>query len=187
VGAPADDAPPKKSYKALWIAGGAVVAVLLLAVVLVSVMGGDSVSVPGQIDGVSRITSGPLAGVMDKQVHSSGLKGTNAVGALYGTPTSPEFLFIAAEGSESDSEDKAALQAAASSLGSGGALGLDTSSVTKQEVDGITYNCAPVTGSGLSGSACLWNGGGTLGMVLWFQDRGDPVQFASDVHDAVVS
>jgi len=175
-----------KSRRTLWIVCGVVLAVLILGIVLVTMLGGKSVSVPDQIDGVSRITSGPLSAVMDKQVNGSGLNGTHAVGALYGTPAQPEFLFVAAEGSESNDEDRAALQQAASSMASGGQLGLDTSRIDQQAVNGVTYNCAPITGGGLSGSACLWNDGDTLGMVLWFADRGSPVEFATKVHDAVV-
>ncbi len=51
----------------------------------------------------------------------------------------------------------------------------------------MNYSCAPLTGSGLSGSACVWNDGNTLGAVVWFTDRGAPAEFASHVHDAVVS
>ena len=52
--------------------------------------------------------------------------------------------------------------------------------------DGATYNCAPITGRGISGAACLWNDGKTLGAVLRFTDKGPPTEFAVIVHDAVV-
>lgn len=176
----------QKSRRPLWIAGGAAVGVLLLAIVLVNVFNGASVTVPDQIDGVARIKTGPVADAVNKQLSDSGIGGQQAVAAVYGTSGQPEFLFLASEGSESIDEDRAALQAAAKGLGSGGALGLDTSAITKEELDGVTYSCAPITGSGLSGAACLWNDGDTLGMVFTLSDRGNPAEFASHVHDAVV-
>jgi hypothetical protein len=56
-----------------------------------------SVSVPDQIDGVSRISTGPLATQTDQAIKQSGLNDYHAVGGLYGTQDAPEFLFIAAK------------------------------------------------------------------------------------------
>jgi hypothetical protein len=163
-----------------------VLGLVVLFVVLRAVFAGPSVSAPDQIDGVSRITTGQLADLMDNQIDDAGL-GSHAVGGVYGSPTQPEFLFLAAEGSETADEDRQALEQAAAGLGTSGAITLDTSSITREERTGVTYSCAPIGGSGgLSGAACLWNDGDTLGMVFTFTDRGNPTEFASHVHDAVV-
>jgi hypothetical protein len=148
---------------------------------------GVSVSVPDEIDGVALMTDGPIVDAADQSFEQSGLNGLEAKWGLYGTSQIPEFLFVAAKGTESSAEDGQALQSVSDGLGSGGALGLDLENVTTEQVDGVTYNCAPLTGQGITGSACLWNDGKTLGAVLWFQDRGVPTEFASHVHDAVVS
>ena len=87
----------------------------------------------------------------------------HAVGGLYGTPAVPDFLFIAAKGTESSDDDRQALQSAADGLGSGGELGLALEKTTVEERDGIRFTCAPITGGGLTGSACMWNDGKTLG------------------------
>jgi hypothetical protein len=147
---------------------------------------GVSVSVPDQINGVSRITTGPLGKSADQAIDQADLNSYHAVGGLYGTPDAPDFLFIAAKGTESADEDGQALQSTADGLGSGGSIGLDLDKTTTEVRDGTTYNCAPMTGRGVTGAACLWNDGKTLGAVLWFTDKGPPTDFAVIVHDAVV-
>jgi hypothetical protein len=172
----------------LWIALGIVgVVVVVVGVLSLTVFKSKTVSLPDQIDGVSRISTGPLATLMDRAKQNPGLNGHHTVAGIYGSSGSPEFLFLAVEGSESAAEDQQALQSTAASLGAGGQLGLDMSSLTTKEVDGVSYRCAPLTGGQLTGSACLWNDGDTLGAVITFSDRGDPTGFASDVHGAVVS
>jgi hypothetical protein len=171
----------------LWIALGIVgVVVVVLGVLSLTVFKSKTVGLPDQIEGVSRITTGPLATLMDRAKQNPGLQGHHTVAGIYGSTGSPEFLFLAAEGSESAAQDQQALQSTAASLGSGGQIGLDMSSLTTKDVDGVTYRCAPLTGQ-VTGSACLWNDGDTLGAVYTFSDRGDPVEFASHVHDAVVT
>jgi hypothetical protein len=178
---------PKRSRRGLWIALGIVgVVVVVIGVLSLTLFKSKTVSLPDQIDGISRITSGPLATLMDRAKQNPGLQGHHTVAGVYGSTGSPEFLFLAAEGSESASQDQQALQSTAASLGSGGQIGLDMSSLTTKDQDGVTYRCAPLTGQ-LTGSACLWNDGDTLGAVITFSDRGDPTEFASHVHDAVVS
>lgn len=184
---PAEVPPPPRRRRGLWIALGIVGVVVVLAGVLsLTVFKSKTVGLPDQIDGVSRITTGPLATLMDRAKQDPALEGHDSVAGIYGSAGSPEFLFLAAQGTESAAEDEKALRGTASRLGSGGDLGLDTSSLTTKEVDGVTYRCAPLTGQ-LTGSACLWNDGDTLGAVFTFSDRGDPTAFASHVHDAVVS
>jgi hypothetical protein len=146
-----------------------------------------SVSVPDQIDGISRITTGPLADDANKAIEQADLATYHAVGGLYGTPDVPDFIFIAAKGTESADEDRQALSSVADGFGSDGSVGIDLDKATTEQLDGVTYNCAPMTGRGLTGAACLWNDGKTLGAVLWFMDKGTPSTFASHVHDAVVS
>jgi hypothetical protein len=177
----------KRSRRGLWIALGIVgVVVVVIGVLSLTLFKSKTVSLPDQIDGISRITSGPLATLMDRAKQNPGLQGHHTVAGVYGSTGSPEFLFLAAEGSESASQDQQALQSTAASLGSGGQIGLDMSSLTTKDQDGVTYRCAPLTGQ-LTGSACLWNDGDTLGAVITFSDRGDPTEFASHVHDAAVS
>jgi hypothetical protein len=184
----AEEVAPRKSRRGLWIGIGiaAVVVIVIAGVLSVTVFKTKTVSLPDQIDGVSRISTGPLATLMDRAKQNPGLKGHHTVAGIYGSAGAPEFLFLAAEGSESAAQDQQALQQTASSLGSTGQIGLDMSSMTTKKVDGVTYRCAPLTGA-VTGSACLWNDGDTLGAVYTFSDRGDPTEFASHVHDAVVS
>jgi hypothetical protein len=178
---------PRRSRRGLWIALGIVgVVVVVIGLLSLTLFKSKTVSLPDQIDGISRITSGPLATLMDRAKQNPGLQGHRTVAGVYGSTGSPEFLFLAAEGSESASQDQQALQSTAASLGSGGQIGLDMSSLTTKDQDGVTYRCAPLTGQ-LTGSACLWNDGDTLGAVITFSDRGDPTEFASHVHDTVVS
>jgi hypothetical protein len=190
VGEETAAAAPKRSRRGLWISLGVVgvvgVVIVVVGVLSLTLFKSKTVSLPDQIDGVSLITTGPLATLMDRAKQNPGLDGHNTVAGIYGSSGSPEFLFLAVEGSESAAEDRKALQSTAASLGSGGQIGLDMSSLTTKDVDGVTYRCAPLTGQ-LTGSACLWNDGDTLGAIITFSDRGDPTQFASDVHDAVVT
>jgi hypothetical protein len=180
-------APPAPSRSRSGAAKAIIAVVAVVAGFLVfRMLTGVSVSVPDQIDGVSRVTTGPLAKSADQTIQRADLHSYHAVGGLYGTPEVPDFLFIAAKGTESADEDRQALQGTADGLGSGGQLGLDLDKMTNEVRGAATYNCAPMTGRGVTGAACLWNDGKTIGAVLWFIDKGPPTEFAAIVHDAVV-
>jgi hypothetical protein len=177
--------PARRSgMRALPIVGVvAVVAGLLLFRMLTAV----SVSVPDQIDGVQRVTEGSLVNDLERRFETSSFSRYHPVVGMYGTPDLPEFFFVAAKGTESPDADRQAMQQTSDGMGSGGKLSLDLESMTIQTLDGVTYYCAPIKGGIPGGETCLWNDGKTEGEVVWFADRGAPIEFASHVHDAVVS
>jgi hypothetical protein len=186
MGMPYPAPAPAPRRRSGYFVPGVIAAAVVGGFLLFRVLTGASVSVPDQIGGVSRITSGPLAASAERSFSQADLNTYHAVGGLYGTPAVPDFLFIAAKGTESSDDDRQALQSAADGLGSGGELGLALEKTTVEESDGIRFTCAPITGGGLTGSACMWNDGKTLGAVLWFNDKGSPAAFTATVHDAVV-
>ena len=68
---------------------------------------------------MSRITTGPLAKSADQAIDQADLNSYHARRRPDGTPDVPDFLFIAAKGTESADEDGQALQSTADGLGSG--------------------------------------------------------------------
>jgi hypothetical protein len=179
---------PPRSRKGIWVALGALAVVLLVGgTLLVTVFHHASVALPDQIDGVPRITNQVLSGAANGIVKQAGLNGHKSVAGFYGANQQPEFLMLATEASEPPSSDRQALEAMAGATAGSSTLSVDVSSITTEQRDGVTYDCAPVSGAQVSGAACVWNDGDTIGVVVWFTDRGTPVDFASDVHGAVVS
>jgi len=186
---PPPPGPPARRRGGRWAIGVGAVA-LLLAGVLIGYVAFQphGLRLPAAIDGVSRLSGTRWDNVAGGMIGAAGTRRQTNVAGVYGTAGRPLFVFLATDGASPTESNVPTIGLLAQYLEYrlNLSLNVDLTQTTMTRRGGVTYECAPMGVSSVSGFACAWNDAGTTGYVLSFSPKGDPVDLTAAVRSTAL-
>jgi len=186
VGAPVS--PPRRRRVPRWSVAAGAVALLLVGVVIgYAISPAPGLRLPAAINGVPRITGGTSDELAAAMVAAAGMRGSANVAGVYGTGGHPGFVFFATATGGPVSADTATMALLAPYVEDAldSTFSVDLDQVTTVRRDDVTYQCMPLQGASIDGSACAWNAPSSTGTVFSLQRAGSPVSLTEAVRAAV--
>jgi hypothetical protein len=151
------------------IAGGALVALGVVAVLVVlAVGGGEPFRLPDDIGSAARIEEGPFEGFMDSMLEymTQGIEGApHAAGAAYGDALDPTHILIVLE-NPGFPPGAMMQQFKAGYDSSGDEILLDQ--LIEETRGGVRYECAPTSDVTIPTTVCTWSTDRTVGFLISF-------------------
>lgn len=184
--------PPSRPNRT-WVIVGGVIAIVVLAIILVSMLDGSSSAMPDEFSGAERVDSGPMAEFFDAFSEPFDELGMDVEFALYGGSLTPRYMILAMEGpGVAGGGDLSS----GSGTGFAGGMGAQVDMTEAiEETDGTTdYLCVPATGSQFSAlggtiAMCMYQDGDQAAIVMAFdnEDLNVLMDKTKELHDQLVN